>query len=55
MASDKYRHSGCRDCARLKRRVYLCELSREMEECIPAPDDMDSRIDDMMLRNPDKI
>ena len=40
----------CRDRARLKRSAFLCELSREMEACIPAPDDMDSRIDDMMLR-----
>ena len=40
----------CRDRARLKRSAFLCELSREMEACIPAPDDMDSRIDDMLLR-----
>ena len=40
----------CRDRSRLKRSAFLCELSREMEACIPAPDDMDSRIDDMMLR-----
>ena len=40
----------CRDRARLKRSAFLCELSREMEACIPSPDDMDSRIDDMMLR-----
>ena len=36
----------CRDRARLKRSGFWCELSREMEACIPSPDDMDSRIDD---------
>ena len=39
----------CRDRARLKRSAYLCELSAEMEECIPAPDDVECRIDDMAL------
>ena len=40
----------CRDRARLKRSAYICELSAEMEECIPAPDDVECRIDDMALR-----
>lgn len=40
----------CRDRARLKRDAFVSELSREMEECIPAPDDLESRLDDMVLR-----
>lgn len=40
----------CRHRNRLKRSAYICELSAEMEQCIPAPDDMDCRIDDMLLR-----
>lgn len=39
----------CRDRSRLKRSALLCELSAEMEQCIPAPDDMACRIDDMAL------
>ena len=39
----------CRDRARLKRSAYICELSAEMEDCIPAPDDVECRIDDMAL------
>ena len=37
----------CRN--RLKRSAYICELSAEMEECIPSPDDNECRIDDMVL------
>lgn len=40
----------CRDDARLKRRAALCELSAEMEECLPAPDDAACRIDALALR-----
>lgn len=40
----------CRDRGRLKRAAFVSELSREMEECIPAPDDLESRLDDMALR-----
>lgn len=40
----------CRDRDRLKRSAFLCELSAEMEQCIPAPDDTACRIDDMALR-----
>ena len=29
----------CRDGSRLKRSAVICELSAEMEECLPAPDD----------------
>lgn len=39
----------CRDRDRLKRSAYICELSTEMEQCIPAPDDTACRIDDMLL------
>ena len=40
----------CRHRNRLKRSAFICELSEEMEQCIPAPDDVNCRIDDMMLR-----
>lgn len=39
----------CRDRNRLKRRALICELSAELEQCIPAPDDESCRIDDMAL------
>ena len=39
----------CRDRSRLKRSAFICELSAEMEQCIPAPDDAACRIDDMVL------
>ena len=39
----------CRERERLKRKAFLCELSAEMEECIPSPDDMDCKIDDMVF------
>ena len=40
----------CRDLGRLKRSAYICELSAEMEQCIPAPDDCECRADDMVLK-----
>ena len=40
----------CRERSRLKRKAFICELSTEMEQCIPAPDDVESRVDDMALR-----
>lgn len=40
----------CRDRGRLKRSAFISELSAEMEQCIPAPDDMECRIDDLVLR-----
>ncbi len=40
----------CRHRNRLKRSAFICELSEEMEQCIPAPDDVNCRIDDMLLR-----
>lgn len=39
----------CRDRGRLKRSAFICELSTEMEQCIPAPDDIECRIDDTAL------
>ncbi len=39
----------CRDRSRLKRSAFICELSAEMEQCIPSPDDAQCRIDDMAL------
>ena len=39
----------CRDRNRLKRRAFLCELSAEMEQCIPAPDDVACRMEDQAL------
>lgn len=39
----------CRNRSRLKRSAFLCELSAEMEQCIPSPDDTECRIDDMAL------
>ena len=40
----------CRDRNRLKRRALICELSTELEQCIPDPDDTSCRLDDMTLR-----
>lgn len=37
----------CRGRNRLKRSAFICELSAEMEECIPAPDDVECRMDDL--------
>ena len=37
----------CRERARLKRSAFVCELSEEMEQCIPAPDNVECRIDDL--------
>ena len=39
----------CRARSRLKRSAFICELSAEMEQCIPSPDDVECRIDDMVL------
>lgn len=37
----------CRHRARLKRSAEVCSLSDELEQCIPAPDDIACRMDDM--------
>ena len=39
----------CRDRERLKRSDFVCELSAEMEQCIPSPDDLECRMDEMAL------
>lgn len=41
----------CRSRNRLKRNAFICELSTEMEECIPSPDDSACPIDDMALKD----
>jgi len=40
----------CRERNRLKRRAHICELSVEMEQCIPAPNDCECGIEDMALK-----
>ena len=40
----------CRDRSRLKRSAFICDLSAEMEQCIPSPDDTECRIDDMVFK-----
>ena len=39
----------CKERSRLKRSAFISELSAEMEQCIPAPDNAACRIDDMAL------
>ena len=39
----------CRERSRLKRSAFICELSAEMEQCIPAPDDVQCRIEDKVF------
>lgn len=41
----------CRSRRQLKRSAFISELSEEMEQCIPAPDDVECRIDDITLRD----
>ena len=41
----------CIERNRLKRNAYIVELSAEMEQCIPAPDDTASRIEGEELGN----
>lgn len=41
----------CRARDQLKRRAFICELSAEMEQCIPSPDDSEGLMDDAALRN----
>lgn len=37
----------CRRRGRLKRSAFVCELSMELEQCIPAPDDTECLVDDL--------
>lgn len=39
----------CRARNRLKRSAFICVLSIEMEQCIPSPNDVECRIDDIAL------
>ena len=39
----------CRRRSRLKREAFLCQLSAELEQCIPAPDDVACRLDALAL------
>ncbi len=39
--------SVCRERCRLKRSAHICELSNELEECIPDSYDMEQKIDDI--------
>ena len=39
----------CRHRDRLKRSAFLLELSTELEQCIPAPDDAACRVDELAL------
>ncbi|MGN0527380.1 MAG: RNA polymerase sigma factor [Acutalibacteraceae bacterium] len=39
----------CRSKNALKRSAYICELSKEMEECLPSVDDTQCKIDDKAL------
>ena len=40
----------CRDRSRLKRSAFLCELSEELEQCLPAADDVECRMDELAIR-----
>lgn len=40
----------CRDRDRLKRAAFVTQLSAELEQCIPAPDDAACRLDELALR-----
>ncbi len=40
----------CRKRSRLKRSAFISELSAEMEQCIPAPDDVERQIDNLVLQ-----
>ncbi len=40
----------CRKRSRLKRNAFINELSAEMEQCIPAPDDLECRMDNLLLQ-----
>lgn len=39
----------CRDDNRLKRRAFITELSDELEECLPSPDDTECRLEEKEL------
>ena len=39
----------CRERDRLKRAAIVTQLSGELEQCLPAPDDLECRLDEMAL------
>ena len=39
----------CKERNRLKRNALISELSEELEQCIPSPEDTESRIDSILL------
>lgn len=39
----------CKERNRLKRSAFISELSEEMEQCIPSPDDTECQIDALLL------
>lgn len=39
----------CRDRDRLKRAAFVTQLSAELEQCLPAPDDLECHLDEMAL------
>ncbi len=39
----------CREKSALKRRAYICELSDEMQECLPAAQNVEETINEMLL------
>ncbi len=39
----------CRSSSRLKRSAHVCQLSTEMEQCIPAPDNCLCRLEEKVL------
>ena len=39
----------CRQNSRLKRSALICQLSAELEQCIPAPDDAACRLEEQVL------
>ncbi len=39
----------CREGNRLKRNAFICELSNELEQCIPSTNNIDNFIDDLVF------
>lgn len=40
----------CRERSALKRSAFISQLSAELEQCLPAPDALQCRLDDLVLR-----
>ncbi len=41
----------CRHRSQLKRSAFITELSAEMEQCIPAPNDTECKVDEIVLKD----